>query len=227
MTRPTVACLIPAHDEAARIAGVLEAVLDHPLLTQVLVVDDGSTDGTAARAASLGAPVLRLERNGGKTAAIAAGAERLESDLVLMLDSDLLGLTAEAVTRLLEPVLAGRAEVSISLRGNAPLAWRALGIDYISGERVLPRRMLADAAALRRLPRFGLEVHLNRLWLAERCRVAVVRWPEVASPAKMRKHGVWRGLAGDAGMLRDIFHAVPPGELLRQILRMRRAGRLS
>ena len=41
-----VSCVIPAYNEAARIAGVLEAVTRHPLINEVIVVDDGSTDET-------------------------------------------------------------------------------------------------------------------------------------------------------------------------------------
>ncbi|MFB2595552.1 hypothetical protein ACEYYB_11970 [Paracoccus sp. p4-l81] len=55
MTRPRFACLTPAHDEAARIAAVLAAVVGHPLIDQVLVIDDGSRDCTAGVAQAAGA----------------------------------------------------------------------------------------------------------------------------------------------------------------------------
>ena len=42
----TLTCVIPAYNEQARIGAVLAAVLDHPLIDDVLVVDDGSTDST-------------------------------------------------------------------------------------------------------------------------------------------------------------------------------------
>ena len=42
-----LSCIIPAYNEAPRIAAVLEAVLAHPLITEVIVVDDGSQDNTA------------------------------------------------------------------------------------------------------------------------------------------------------------------------------------
>ena len=161
MTRLT--CLIPAWNEAARLHGVLGAVRGHPLLDRVLVVDDGSTDGTADVARAMGVEVLALPANGGKTAALAAGIAALEGGYALLLDADLIGLTQDAVTALAEPVLSGQAGASLSLRGNAPGLWRAIGVDYISGERVLPVALLkAVVPELATLPRFGFEVFLNR-----------------------------------------------------------------
>lgn len=222
MNRPTVGCLIPAYNEAARIGGVLPAVLNHPLVDRVLVVDDGSRDGTARLARSFGAEVLEMPRNGGKTAAVAAGIEALDCDLLLLIDSDLIGLTRAMVSRLLLPVISGRADVALSLRGNSPLPWRLIGLDYISGERVLPRELLARRTeAMRALPRFGLEVFMNRLWIAEDLTVAIVRWPEVSSPAKSSKRGLVAGLRADAGMLRDIFRTIPAPEAARQILSLK------
>ncbi|MBZ4690445.1 MAG: glycosyl transferase, family 2 [Cereibacter sp.] len=226
MTRPSVGCLIPAYNEAARIGAVLTALRRHPLIDRLLVVDDGSTDGTAAVARAAGAEVLALSPNRGKTAAVAEGAAALPCDLLLLLDSDLTGLGAADVTALLSPVLRGEADVALSLRGNAPLAWRLIGVDYISGERVLPRaQLLAELERLRRLPRFGLEAHLNGIWIALGCRVAICRWPGVASPAKARKRGLIGGLRADLAMLRDIFRVISPAAALRQILRLRRLAR--
>lgn len=216
MTRLT--CLIPAWNEAARLPGVLRAAQDHPLIDRLLVVDDGSTDGTPEVARDHGAEVLRMPVNGGKTAALAAGIAALSGAHAMLLDADLVGLTADDIARLAEPVLAERAQATISLRGNAPGVWRALGVDYISGERVLPVALLqALAPALPALPRFGFEVFLNRAMKAQGVCVEIVGWPGVASPWKASKQGVWRGLRGDAAMIRDILRCQNPVELLAQI----------
>ena len=215
---PRLTCLIAAWNEGARLPAVLDAVRDHPLIDRLLVVDDGSTDDTAAVAQRAGAEVLRLTPNGGKTAALAPGIARLEGEHVLLLDADLTGLTARDITALAAPVLIGAADATLSLRGNAPRTWHWLGVDYISGERVLSVDLLKSLApALPGLPRFGFEVYLNHALRAQGHRVAVVGWPGVASPSKASKQGLWRGLWADMRMVRDILRCQPLTALLGQI----------
>ncbi|WP_295536172.1 glycosyltransferase [uncultured Thioclava sp.] len=224
-----ISCIIPAYNEAPRIGAVLKTVLGHPQIAQVIVVDDGSSDDTARIAqdhqgAHPHLQVIRQPQNGGKTAAVAAGIAASSGSHLLLLDSDLLGLSPADLGALIAPVARGEADVSISLRRNAPRIWRLIGLDYISGERVLERAALASQLdQLNALPRFGLEVFMNRLWIARSTRIAVVPWPGVDSPMKHAKLGNWRqGLTADAKMMRDIFRTIPPQHALRQILAMRR-----
>lgn len=224
MTHPAASftCLIPAYNEAARIGAVLQAVQGHPALTSIIVIDDGSSDGTAEVAQASGVRVIRMGRNGGKTRALQAGLAEVRTSHVLLIDSDLLGLSSAAVSRLIAPVTSGQAEASLSLRGNAPGVWRLIGLDYISGERVLPMDVLQGKGAdLAALPRFGFEVFLNDLLIGAGTRLAVVRWPEVQSPSKASKRGPVAGLRADLGMMADIFRTVSPLHCLWQIARMR------
>lgn len=224
MTVGGLTCLIAAYNEAARIGAVLAAASGHPDLSQVIVIDDGSVDGTAEVAAAVpGVTVLRNTQNRGKTWALTLGIEATSTSHLLLLDADLVGLAPAHLTALIDPVRHDRADVSISLRGNAPPPWQWLGLDYISGERVVPREMLADRAdELRALPRFGFEVALNRTLLDRNARLAVVRWPEVHSPVKAAKRGFWAGIRGDAAMMVDIFRTVSAPEAFRQVTRLRR-----
>jgi glycosyltransferase involved in cell wall biosynthesis len=97
MTGIRVAAVIPAFNEAAAIARVVTGIRE--IVDQVFVVDDGSVDETARRAAEAGAVVLRRERNGGKGNAVRTGLTRvLEGPYthVLLLDGDMQHLPAEA-----------------------------------------------------------------------------------------------------------------------------------
>lgn len=224
---PRVSCIVPAYNEGPRIRAVLETVLETPEIGEVIVVEDGSTDNTAEIVGEMTRETSKLKLirqpvNGGKTRAVVTGVRAARGDFIVLVDSDLDGLEPDDLTRLIEPVLAGSSDVSLSLRRNAPLPWHWLGIDYISGERVMPRSLLADHGdELLRLPRFALEVYMNRLWIEARFRIAVIGWPGVSSPMKYRKKGLIKGLLADAAMMRDIFRTISPVAAVIQIVTMR------
>jgi len=120
--------VIPAKNEADRIAATVRAAASIPGADIVVVVDDGSTDGTAAAAAAAGARVVRHARNRGKAAALETGAEivrLLESGPgsasaaavphhLLFLDADL-GESAAQAGPLAEPVRRGTADMTIAV----------------------------------------------------------------------------------------------------------------
>jgi glycosyltransferase involved in cell wall biosynthesis len=112
---------IPAWNEADSVATVIADVREHLPGTDVLVVDDGSTDATAARAAGAGAMVASLPFNQGLGAALQTGylyALREGYDFCAHLDADGQHPPAE-VARLLEEVRTDRADLVIGSRYHA------------------------------------------------------------------------------------------------------------
>ena len=119
-----VAVVIPARDEADRIQATVTAALGLPGAGLVVVVDDGSRDDTASQAELAGAAVMRHARNRGKGAAMETGAEAVrlldqrnspgKARHLLFLDADL-GQTAGQAGPLIEPVLAGTADMTIAV----------------------------------------------------------------------------------------------------------------
>lgn len=112
----TAAAVIPALNEARTIAEVVTGLRPH--VARVIVVDDGSTDGTAEQARKAGAEVLRHEANRGKGHAVRTGLARaLESDAthVLLIDGDMQHRPDEAV-RLLDAADETGADVVLGER---------------------------------------------------------------------------------------------------------------
>jgi glycosyltransferase involved in cell wall biosynthesis len=220
----SVSCIIPAYNEAVRIGEVLRVVTEHPLIGEVIAVDDGSTDDTARMIARFaGARLIRQTGNTGKSRAICAGIRASTGTFLLFMDADLVGLAKKDVTALLQPVLSGRADASISLRKDALLPWRTIGLDYLSGERALRRDLVArHLNDLERLPGFGLEAYLNELLIRRQARIEIVRWNGVGHRYKTQKYGIGKGLAGEARMLMNIVETASLVGTAYQIAAMRR-----
>jgi glycosyltransferase involved in cell wall biosynthesis len=111
-----VAAIIPALNEAGNIASVVEATWTQPV-DWVLVVDNGSTDGTAGQAKNAGAQIVEEGRRGygyacaaGTAAALAAGA-----DILVYLDGDFSSLPAE-MARLVTPIKFDQADLVLGSR---------------------------------------------------------------------------------------------------------------
>jgi glycosyltransferase involved in cell wall biosynthesis len=119
-----VAAVIPAKDEAARIAATVRAAARIGHVDLVVVVDDGSKDDTSAIARSAGATVIRHPRNRGKAAAMESGAaevERQESESAAELPRALLFIDADLEDSALQtgalaaPVLSGEADMTVAV----------------------------------------------------------------------------------------------------------------
>jgi hypothetical protein len=119
------AVVVPAKDEERRIGATVRAAREIKGVDLVVVVDDGSRDGTAYAAEQAGAVVLRHSRNRGKGAAMETGAAAVRAvDMregradapwyLLFLDADLEDTAARAAP-LVEPVRAGDADMTIAV----------------------------------------------------------------------------------------------------------------
>jgi glycosyltransferase involved in cell wall biosynthesis len=179
--------VVPAHDESGRIEQVVEGARQH---LPVLVVDDGSSDDTAARAEAAGARVLRQSPNRGKGAALRAGFAAVladGADAVITLDGDgqhdpaeipafLAALDRRSRAKLPTELIVGKRDFSrmppvrrlANYLGTAALSG-ALGQwvdDNQSGYRLIGRRLMR-ATLESTEPGFGFEVEMIAMCLRE------------------------------------------------------------
>jgi glycosyltransferase involved in cell wall biosynthesis len=221
-TPRSISCVICAYNEADKIARILTAVVGHPLFADVVVVNDGSTDDTAALAQSFpGVTLISYPANRGKTYALSQGIAAAQGDHIMLIDADLAGLTAADIFALAEPVTTGRAQVSISLRANSLALYRALGLDFVSGERLIPAWLVRPyIAEMERLPRWGGEAFINNLITRAGLPIAVVDWPGVFNIRKAEKVGALRGFLAELAMTVDVFRVLTPVKVVGQNLAM-------
>jgi glycosyltransferase involved in cell wall biosynthesis len=202
-----VAAVVPAYNEEQRIGAVLEVLRGTPIVQEIVVVDDGSTDGTgeAARGASDGVDAVTLGRNVGKGGAMRAGVLRTNADVILFLDADLVGLTSAHVSALVEPVLLGQADMAVGMfRGGRYITdLSQLLVPYISGQRAVRREVFLAVPALE-TARFAVETKLTKYAKAHGLTVRTVPLVGVTHVMKEEKRGVLRGVIGRARMYHDI-----------------------
>jgi len=134
--------LVAAYNEESTIGEVLRRVLDlGPLLKEVIVVDDGSTDGTAQVVARVAegdkrVQLVRLGTNQGKTAAIRHALANATGEIVIIQDADLEYDPAE-IPGVVEPILAGQADVVYGSRFLVRRASRMLYYHHFLGNRFI------------------------------------------------------------------------------------------
>ncbi len=172
-----VVCIAPAWNEGERIAGVVSAV-PRDIVETTLVVDDGSTDGTAEHARRAGALVVSFERNRGIGAAIRAGFDYAIAngyDVAVVVNGA--GKTPPAqIPRLLAPIAEGRADFVYGSRYRAggqatAMPWHrrlgTRGYTYLFG--LLSRRAVTDAScgfrAIRTAVLADPRIDLHQDWL--------------------------------------------------------------
>ncbi len=201
----TVSVVIPAHDEAVVIGRVVRECREVVGVTQVIVVDDASRDGTGVLAAAAGATVLRCDRNLGKGAAVRRGMAAATGDVLVLLDGD--GQDSPSEIPVLLAAISRGADLAIGSRflgrfepgaitridrwGNRALSWafgrlfRASLTDTQAGFRALRRELLAKLS----LGATGFEIETDLLARALCAGARVVEVPVTRHP---RAHGTTR-----------------------------------
>jgi len=203
---PKVSAIIAAYNEQDTIAEVIRAVEGHPLVDEIVVVDDGSSDTTSARARETSARVITLEQNAGKAGAMSAGVRAARNDTILFLDADILGLTHEIITLTVTPVLTGRCGMFVAIRARRTYWMNRLlyFIPVLGGERALTKDIWRLVPRIYRKG-FQIEIALNYYTKKSGHKMAFGVMPGLSQVIKEKKRGFWLGLWQRIQMCAEVF----------------------
>jgi len=221
-----ISVVIAARNEETRIGEVLAVLVTHPLIDDVVVMCDNCSDKTAEVARGFGVHVIEERERLGKTSAVKQGLEYAKNDILILLDADLKGLTQQDITRLVMPVIDGQVDFTLSMRGNSSHIYKFFGIDFVSGERALSKRLLRDPHIWSKPDLgYGLEVLMNESLIKARRTFLSVPMPGLHATTKKEKKSYIVGTLEDFFMTFNIFRALPVYKVVWQFLKMSYLGR--
>jgi glycosyltransferase involved in cell wall biosynthesis len=220
--------VVAAWNEENTIAAVIAALTRSPLIDEVIVVSDGSTDATVEVARAFDVKVIALRENHGKGYAMAVGVANASSDVLFFCDGDMYNVTNEHIEALVTPVLRGQCDMNIGVRNRGPLLnflhLKAKFGPVLSGIRVM-RRAVFETVPVQYQSQFKIEAALNCFCHSAGYRQMQTVIHDLGHVIKESKRGLLDGLQARWHMSSEVFLLLfdlyvfetwrwtPPGEL--------------
>ena len=203
-----ITAIVAAYNEENTIADVLRALTTSPLIDEVIVVSDGSTDETVAISRTFDVRTIALRENRGKGYAMRVGVDYSSNDTLFFVDGDMLNVTERTIESLVLPVLHNRSDMNIGVRHRGPvLDFLHLKMQcgpVLSGIRVM-RREVFERVPPQYQERFKIEAALNCFCSRSGFRQQHTIIYELGHVIKESKRGLADGLRARWEMSREVF----------------------
>ncbi|MGM0414281.1 MAG: glycosyltransferase family 2 protein [Bacillota bacterium] len=203
-----ICALIPAYNEEKTVGHVVTVTKSLPEINRVIVINDGSEDDTSEAARIAGAEVIDLNDNSGKGAALKAGFDECNAEIVIMLDADLIGLKQEHIYSLLNPIITKEFDMTVGVfnegRNLTDLAQKVS--PHLSGQRALKGEILNKIKNLNNTG-YGVEVAINR-YVRKHGQIKKVRLPDLTHVMKEEKRGFWKGFKSRIKMYLEVLKTI-------------------
>ncbi|MGB9669101.1 MAG: glycosyltransferase family 2 protein [Anaerolineales bacterium] len=195
----TTTAIIPAYNESKGIGQVLDVLEQVILLSEIIIVDDGSTDDTFSiiQSHAQREPRIRIihhEKNKGKGQAVYDAMLEVNTPIVMTLDADLIGLKPEHITQLLEPLYDKKIDMSLGIfRGGKFRTDMSHWLTpWLSGQRALwlshLQKIYWPAAE-----GYGLETAITAASQRYHWKTQKVYWYGVSHPPSEEHRGLFKG----------------------------------
>jgi len=203
-----VAAIVPAFNEQETLADVLKVLKETPLVDEIVVVSDGSTDDTVTIARAMGVRTIHLRRNHGKGTAMATGVAHTTAPVLVFVDGDIMNLSGYLLYQLIDPVVSGGAAMNVGIRHRGWLldAIHARVGPLLSGIRCLERRVF-EALPEETLGGFAAETALNYSCRRQGLVLTTTVLYDLKHLVKERKRGLVAGSRARLEMFVSVFTA--------------------
>jgi polyisoprenyl-phosphate glycosyltransferase len=203
-----ITAIVAAYNEENTIGDVLRALTHSPLIDEVIVVSDGSTDETVNVSRSFNVRTVALRENRGKGYAMRVGVDYASNDVLFFADGDMLNISDRHIEALVIPVLRNECDMNIGVRHRGPM------LDYLhlkmqcgpvlSGIRVMKREVF-ECVPSQYQAHFKIEAALNCFCSRNGFRQQHTIIHDLGHVIKESKRGLADGLRSRWRMSREVF----------------------
>lgn len=203
-----VTAIVSAYNEAPRLGAVLEVLSTYPDFDEIIVIDDGSTDGTSDVAKKFGVRVERNEKNLGKGRAMDRGVALANTEVIFFSDADITGLTHAHIDEIVGPVLASELDMFIGMTERKLYVMHEMlaFVPLLGGERAVTKTLWQKVPEYYK-QHFRIEVALNffAIYYGKGYQYEILNG--VSQIIKEEKYGLRRGFWARLGMFYNLFSA--------------------
>ncbi len=162
-----ISAIVPAFNEEETIKNILELLINHPIVDEVICINDGSTDKTAEVIEDFKKKIIiiPLLKNKGKGHALSKGVEKASGDVILFLDADLGNLTDAHILSILTPLIQKKARAVLGYTMQKEKQFMATNpfSKRITGQRAYFRKDLLPHLKNMAKTKYGIEIYLNNI----------------------------------------------------------------
>lgn len=219
-TTRSIAAIVPAYNEQKNIKRVLTVLAGMKEFSEVILVDDGSSDLTTDIARSVaGVKVIALKKNRGKTTAVRTAIKKSTCEDIMLIDADLFGLEPHHLQEIID-TYEQEFDMVILDYGNQELYLRKIFRSFpaLSGVRIFKKSEFMKVP-FKKKDRFELETRLNDHYLDNKLSIIVVTGEGIHTPHKYQKYSFHKGLYLEAKALKEIFLSNGPTHIGKLVKR--------
>lgn len=192
----SITAIVCAFNEENTLSGVLKALISAPELNEIIVVNDGSTDGTHKVLKKFSGTerirIIEFSENKGKGFAMAEGVVHAATPVLIFVDADLLNFDARYVSQLVRPLLEGEADMVIGHPTENDLDHRLNPFKPLAGERAVFKQDILPLLGRMWESHYGVETLINFYYRAKKKRVVYVPLWGLIHPTKLQKYSLRR-----------------------------------
>lgn len=190
-----ITSIISVFNEEETVKNVIISLLNCELIDEIIVVNDGSTDGTSKILNQLSEShqfrYMKFDKNKGKSYAMVAGVENSTGEIIVFADADIIGLNCEHIEKLIFPLVSNQADMVIGRRcpEKSPKVDITGPIDvWLGGERACYKKDILPIINGMRKTKYGVEILLNLYYKSRNKKIKIVKLDRLIHLKKYEKY---------------------------------------